>query len=1070
MNDISLILNLDTTQAQKILSNFFSFAKGVTAQPIVADVKTGQGLYAATGEFKNFGDQIKITGDNTQKIGEKAAESAPIVTSMFGNVATRLIAVNQGLQLFREFFEMFSGPVKAAAELDTLRESFRGTAEDIENFRKATAGTVTEANLIKLSNQATDLGLNMKQQVILFGLAEDAADKYGGSVEEGFQRIVAASEGMSRGLKTIGVQRAVFDDLVKKLAADEGGTLMSLDAETQKRIRLQAIIQASGKTWEDEINKTASSKDQLEQISVVTSEASESIGQLLLPAVKSIASGFKEIVESFTKLPDALKIMFAGFGTMIALFVTLNSTFGALPYLIAGIVAAFISLVNAIKDGNVFVAMLSGGLAGLAIAFIAVQLQSTLAAASILTNLIPAIIGFFSALGPIGWAIAGVGALGAGLIALYSAYGDTTENQLKNIEASNKAIESKIKEKESIRNLSKDYETLNQKLVTGNLSVTEREATENQLHKTLVKIQSVYPSLISSTNDYSGSLDGVKKAAQLAGDEIGRLNKLQSQNLISTQRVQLDKGFGDIKSMLTDTYVDNQTDVAKKIEEAIADIQKGQLSAGGKLINKLSQEFSDLSIQGGTYAEQNLKISQALEKQFNLIEQHKDAYNNLNGESTSSKEATTGSDPIIETVEARKKELQKKIEGYKLAADQLPITQKDELAKYRSLIADTQNQINDLSIDKKSASSESKQTGDYQKNYNDLKLATIKDGYDKERIILDRWHEEEKKKVTKQDQWLVDEAYRTKLALLNDKYESPQKIIESISKEFDIRTKLDNLTKSTSDFEYKEMLDQLNLLSSMNLAGEQRVKLLELELKLKKEISSAPDTMKEVKMPIVDPFNSQLDEMQRKLLDIANIFGVPFTAKANNAIEGMSKGFLHLTDIVDSVKSGFNSAANVLASAGSQAVTIFRQANSVLQMFINTLIQTIAQELILKAVMAALKIIGLSEGGDVATAAAGHATGGPINGPGTETSDSIPAMLSKGEYVVNAKATKQHKPLLDAINYGSIRHFASGGFTGGNFQTSLQPIAINLAPDVKLGLNDLSIALKRTSIVYGNYR
>ena len=34
------------------------------------------------------------------------------------------------------------------------------------------------------------------------------------------------------------------------------------------------------------------------------------------------------------------------------------------------------------------------------------------------------------------------------------------------------------------------------------------------------------------------------------------------------------------------------------------------------------------------------------------------------------------------------------------------------------------------------------------------------------------------------------------------------------------------------------------------------------------------------------------------------------------------------------------------------------------------------------------------------------ARGGAINGPGTSTSDSIPAMLSDGEFVMNAKAVR----------------------------------------------------------------
>ena len=45
-----------------------------------------------------------------------------------------------------------------------------------------------------------------------------------------------------------------------------------------------------------------------------------------------------------------------------------------------------------------------------------------------------------------------------------------------------------------------------------------------------------------------------------------------------------------------------------------------------------------------------------------------------------------------------------------------------------------------------------------------------------------------------------------------------------------------------------------------------------------------------------------------------------------------------------------------------------------------------------------------------------YATGGKVTGAGTGTSDSIPAMLSNGEYVVNAKATKLYEPLLAAMN------------------------------------------------------
>lgn len=61
------------------------------------------------------------------------------------------------------------------------------------------------------------------------------------------------------------------------------------------------------------------------------------------------------------------------------------------------------------------------------------------------------------------------------------------------------------------------------------------------------------------------------------------------------------------------------------------------------------------------------------------------------------------------------------------------------------------------------------------------------------------------------------------------------------------------------------------------------------------------------------------------------------------------------------------------------------------------------------------------------------ADGGMVSGPGTSTSDSIPALLSDGEFVVNARSTQLFKPLLTAINdAGALPQFAVGGLVKKN--------------------------------------
>jgi TP901 family phage tail tape measure protein len=64
------------------------------------------------------------------------------------------------------------------------------------------------------------------------------------------------------------------------------------------------------------------------------------------------------------------------------------------------------------------------------------------------------------------------------------------------------------------------------------------------------------------------------------------------------------------------------------------------------------------------------------------------------------------------------------------------------------------------------------------------------------------------------------------------------------------------------------------------------------------------------------------------------------------------------------------------------------------------------------------------------TAPLARAAGGYISGPGTTTSDSIPARLSNGEYVVKASAVKQYgRSFFDSVN---AQRFASGGSVGGS--------------------------------------
>lgn len=117
----------------------------------------------------------------------------------------------------------------------------------------------------------------------------------------------------------------------------------------------------------------------------------------------------------------------------------------------------------------------------------------------------------------------------------------------------------------------------------------------------------------------------------------------------------------------------------------------------------------------------------------------------------------------------------------------------------------------------------------------------------------------------------------------------------------------------------------------------------------------------------------------------------------------------------------------------------------VMQSIADAVLQLAAKLLAQRAALAILSSFGGggASAGAAAGSAVGAASGGHITGPGSGTSDSIPAWLSNGEFVVRAAAVKQPGVLemLHQLNGSTraLRSFRSGvpRFAGGGQATNL---------------------------------
>lgn len=299
-----LQIKITTTSDGKGLTDLKSELKSVQLQmdQLVKDGKRGSDEYktlqtragALSGEIKGLSREFK--GLSTDTLNS---------SNNFKTFVSNTQTITQGLlaaglaEIAKKMYEVSLNSARFEVLSENFGKQFSGNVElaeqTLEDFRKATAGTVLDADLIKLSNQASDLGVGLKEQTILFSLAEDAADRYGTSVEEGFQKVILATQGNEKGLKSLGISKAEYKSIIDDLTQAYGNEFSQLDLETQQQIRLEAIIKASGQTYEDATGKVKDSADKHESLWVVAGNLKDRFGGEVVNAVTGVGTAWEAL-------------------------------------------------------------------------------------------------------------------------------------------------------------------------------------------------------------------------------------------------------------------------------------------------------------------------------------------------------------------------------------------------------------------------------------------------------------------------------------------------------------------------------------------------------------------------------------------------------------------------------------------------------------------------------------------------------------------------------------------------------------------------------------------------------
>lgn len=186
-------------------------------------------------------------------------------------------------------------------------------------------------------------------------------------------------------------------------------------------------------------------------------------------------------------------------------------------------------------------------------------------------------------------------------------------------------------------------------------------------------------------------------------------------------------------------------------------------------------------------------------------------------------------------------------------------------------------------------------------------------------------------------------------------------------------------------------------------------------------------------------------------------------------LDAYAAGLIAVADVV-----GKNTAAGKALAVAASLISTYSAIAKQLSAFAGVpvpgyaIVQAVATGLVgFKAVADIIKTPVPTDTGATATDQPRKlAAGGLVFGKGGPKQDLVPAMLSNGESVINAKSTEMFKPLLSTINQiGGGRKFATGGVVSSNFsqQQAMNELNTALAGSVNQPIKTYVVATDMTS-------
>ena len=497
--------------------------------------------------------------------------------------------------------------------------------------------------------------------------------------------------------------------------------------------------------------------------------------------------------------------------------------------------------------------------------------------------------------------------------------------------------------------------------------------------------------------------------------EIEKLKKAADDQTLSTQErikaaekaAAMEKEDLKIQTDLAKARIANMlgyTKVTKEALKTIEDMQKGAITADeaiGKIgisestiddLRKLSEEVNRLSeLEESSYTRQTEQ-----QNTLNSIRQE-GADKAKEAKQTELEAVRAAEDAMLALVKDKREQARKEIElNYSRQIEDLQISLKQEenlTAKAREAInakikALEQQKSMELS---KLSDEELKKELENRLKMISLQLESVKEGSEQEyQLKIQQLQAQQEAELTSTEQ-----TEEMKLAI-KAKYNTKIDELATVHEQ-DIINKQQEAMRIRFETEIAQAYD-----------NEEEILRIRMEQK-KAEL----DSLQQMEGESIEAFNLRKLEAQNAYLESKKELSdkeIEIEQTKYEAMEQVTNGLVALTEQIGESDRGFAMASKMLALAeiainSGKAIAKMVSAESGKGILgIATMASGIAT--ILSNIANAVKIVKSAK----------FAEGGLVTGPGTGTSDSIPAQLSNGESVITAKATSMFAPILSSFN------------------------------------------------------